>query len=196
MEVQRNLEEKIVSGLRPLLYEASTHATIFASFVKFKRQPTANQGLKWIEYWSSPMSKLQLSTIIGRSNFTLTPQFFKNGRGTPTMFSFIFTRTDSPAVVAVAAVNPPVVAVAAVNPPPPSIRQQHHIPGHVKELLKELVALKSISCPCCLDDIQADTLVVTSCGHLFCRGCLDAVMATALSQGAARWKCPCCRVDQ
>jgi len=51
------------------------------------------------------------------------------------------------------------------------------IPEHIiNELREDMEALKKeISCPICLDIIDAPVLAVSKCGHKYCKTCLDTL---------------------
>lgn len=169
---------------------------ILCYLYKLKRQPTANQVRKWSEWWSSSQARSSIALRQERAHqpvlgFTLTSQLIKKGRGAPTMLSFVFKRSGADS----AAVIPAPLAATAVPPLPPQPQRQL-IPGHIKEMLRELMAVKKHSCAVCLEDVEGSTMDITSCGHLFHGACLDSVKAAAVGQGSATWKCPCCRADQ
>jgi hypothetical protein len=49
---------------------------------------------------------------------------------------------------------------------------------------------KTWESPICLEFIQPDTLEITSCGHFYCRVCLERLKAVPQGEVA---RCPVCR---
>jgi len=68
------------------------------------------------------------------------------------------------------------------------------IPAHIKEEMKAMaVALKKKwECPVCMDMIEHDDLVITNCGHYYCKGCLDNWKQTCRNNGETKWSCGMC----
>jgi len=56
------------------------------------------------------------------------------------------------------------------------------IPTHIINELKDLIAKtkKKVSCPVCLDIIKGEDLVITNCGHKYCKTCHDKLLTCAL----------------
>lgn len=63
------------------------------------------------------------------------------------------------------------------------------IPSHIENELKELYAevKKDTSCPICLEDLNKESMLFSSCGHLYCNTCYD----TLVKQNSP--KCAICR---
>ena len=45
--------------------------------------------------------------------------------------------------------------------------------------------IKALKCPICLESYRSPIMMLASCSHLFCKGCLDQCLATKES-------CPMC----
>jgi len=75
---------------------------------------------------------------------------------------------------------------AAANPSIPE-----HIMAEFKEMATELK--KTWECPIHLDMIETNELEVTSCGHYYCKTCLQGMKDTARSQGKTHMDCAICR---
>jgi hypothetical protein len=72
------------------------------------------------------------------------------------------------------------------------------IPAHIKAALTEMATTlkKKYECPVCIEMIEPDNIVITNCGHFYCKGCLDAIKAAARAADArpeAKYECPTCR---
>jgi len=63
------------------------------------------------------------------------------------------------------------------------------IPSHIENELKELYTQvkKDTSCPICLEDLNKESMLFSSCGHLYCNTCYD----TLVKQNTP--KCAICR---
>jgi len=63
------------------------------------------------------------------------------------------------------------------------------MPTHIENELKELYKLtkKDCSCPICLDDLEKDTMLFSSCGHLYCPTCYTTLV------NQTNPKCAICR---
>ena len=68
------------------------------------------------------------------------------------------------------------------------------IPAHIKTQMKEMATAlqKKWECPVCVDMIEDADLVITNCGHFYCKGCLDAWKKTCKDRGDEKWKCCSC----
>jgi hypothetical protein len=68
------------------------------------------------------------------------------------------------------------------------------IPQHIKEEMKEMaIALKKKwECPVCMDMIEDTELIITNCGHYYCKTCLESWKKTCKDRGEAKWKCGMC----
>ena len=64
-----------------------------------------------------------------------------------------------------------------------------HLVREFMEMARELGREKA--CPVCLDDVDAAAAVITGCGHLLCKPCIDRLRAS--SPAAAGARCPTCR---
>lgn len=66
----------------------------------------------------------------------------------------------------------------------------HRTCTYLKNAISDIQASKEdVSCPICLDDILEGNMAFTSCGHTFCRTCIDEV----LRRGNNTSKCPSCK---
>lgn len=65
-----------------------------------------------------------------------------------------------------------------------------HIKNEMMEMAKELK--KKWECPICMDFIAHDDLVITNCGHYYCKGCLDSWKEQEKKNGNNTWKCANC----
>lgn len=63
------------------------------------------------------------------------------------------------------------------------------LPTHLKEEIEEMATAmkKSYECPICMEMIEKGQLEITSCGHKYCKVCLQQL----LTQPQPR--CACCR---
>ena len=54
-------------------------------------------------------------------------------------------------------------------------KQTEDIPKHFQDLFVEMATelKKKFECPICLEDVERDTFAVSSCGHIYCKGCYD-----------------------
>ena len=68
------------------------------------------------------------------------------------------------------------------------------IPEHIKQELKTMaIALKKKwECPVCTDMIEDNALVITNCGHYYCKACLDQWKQTCRNNGETKWSCGMC----
>ena len=68
------------------------------------------------------------------------------------------------------------------------------IPVHIKnEMMEMATALrKKWECPICMDFIAHDDLVITNCGHYYCKGCLESWKEQEKKNGNNTWKCANC----
>jgi hypothetical protein len=68
------------------------------------------------------------------------------------------------------------------------------IPTHIKDEMKAMaIALKKKwECPCCMDMIADDALVITNCGHYYCKLCLEGWKKASKDRGDSKWKCGMC----
>lgn len=76
------------------------------------------------------------------------------------------------------------------NLPVVDLVDQNNVPAVIieeKEREKNLTCIKNLQCVICMDDCTF--LNVTSCGHIFCGGCLHE----SLYVSAAKQICPMCR---
>ena len=68
------------------------------------------------------------------------------------------------------------------------------MPPHIVSEMNELHSLlkKSVECPICLDVL--DDFVISSCGHKYCKECLDKLIDTtntcAICRKTLKWKKP------
>jgi hypothetical protein len=86
--------------------------------------------------------------------------------------------------------------VVVRNPPAPA-PQPILLPPHLAKNYFNLAQKcgEVPDCPICLDVVSEETIVITPCGHIFCRGCLTTAMAAPGWAGGAggRQRCPQCR---
>jgi len=68
------------------------------------------------------------------------------------------------------------------------------IPKHIKDDLLAMAGelKKKWECPVCMDFIPHDAIVITNCGHIYCKGCLDQWKAREKELGKDKWKCAVC----
>ena len=68
------------------------------------------------------------------------------------------------------------------------------IPAHIKQEMKEMAKAlkKQWECPVCADFIADGDLVITNCGHYYCKACLDQWKATEQRNGNPKWTCGMC----
>ena len=68
------------------------------------------------------------------------------------------------------------------------------VPEHIKAELKAMATAlkKKWECPVCMDMIDDGDLVITNCGHFYCKACLEAWKKTEKDRGEEKWKCGCC----
>jgi len=68
------------------------------------------------------------------------------------------------------------------------------VPTHIKTMIdtmgKELH--KKWDCPVCADFIPDGELLITNCGHFFCKDCLKGWKDKCKAEGKDRWACPHC----
>ena len=76
-----------------------------------------------------------------------------------------------------------------------TVETEEAIPTHIKEEMKSMALLlkKKWECPICLNMIEDGQLEITSCGHFYCRNCLDQHQDNSKAQGEPKWKCATCR---
>jgi hypothetical protein len=67
-----------------------------------------------------------------------------------------------------------------VSPPQP---QKQPLPKHISQLVANHT---ETTCQICLTELDADTLVLSKCGHNFCNGCFQDTRVS---------KCGVCRID-
>lgn len=86
--------------------------------------------------------------------------------------------------------------VVAHNPPPP-VPQPILLPPHLAKNYFRLAQKcgEVPDCPICLDVVAEETIVITPCGHIFCRGCFTTAMSAPGWAGGlgGRQRCPQCR---
>jgi late competence protein required for DNA uptake (superfamily II DNA/RNA helicase) len=72
------------------------------------------------------------------------------------------------------------------------IETEETIPTHIKTQLKEMSKelKKKWECPICLDFIKEDELDITSCGHYYCKECLQGLKNATREP---KWTCAVCR---
>ena len=69
------------------------------------------------------------------------------------------------------------------------------VPTHIKNLIKDMSdKLKSQwECAICLEFIPDKQLDITSCGHFFCKSCLDKLKEHSTANTKDSYECPSCR---
>ena len=75
------------------------------------------------------------------------------------------------------------------------VADDREIPEHIKTELKEMATAlkKKWECPVCIDMIDDNDLIITNCGHYYCKGCLDQWKLTCRERGDAKWECCNCK---
>jgi hypothetical protein len=63
-----------------------------------------------------------------------------------------------------------------------------HITTEFMEMAEKLN--KEHSCPICMELVSSQTIHITWCGHILCKGCMEALPATN-----GKKLCPICRKD-
>ena len=68
-----------------------------------------------------------------------------------------------------------------------TIQRPAELPSHItQEFLDMAIQLnKTYTCPCCYELVNKETIHITFCGHILCKGCLDQIVSPK--------KCPTCR---
>jgi len=63
------------------------------------------------------------------------------------------------------------------------------IPTHITDEMYEMACelRKQYTCPCCLEQVNKETIKITYCGHIYCKTCLDTLKSEVDS------KCAVCR---
>ena len=63
------------------------------------------------------------------------------------------------------------------------------IPTHITDEMYEMACelRKQYTCPCCLEQVNKETIKITYCGHIYCKSCLDTLKSEVDS------KCAVCR---
>jgi len=63
------------------------------------------------------------------------------------------------------------------------------IPTHITDEMYEMACelRKQYACPCCLEQVNKETIKITYCGHIYCKSCLDTLKSEVDS------KCSVCR---
>jgi len=74
------------------------------------------------------------------------------------------------------------------------VADDKEVPEHIKTEMKEmaLALKKKWECPFCTDMIEHDDLVITNCGHFYCKPCLVSWQTTCKNRGDAKWSCGMC----
>lgn len=69
------------------------------------------------------------------------------------------------------------------------------IPTHISAEFKQMAETlkKRWECPICLDMIESGDLEITSCGHYYCKACLEAHKKSHKDKGDPKWSCATCR---
>jgi zinc-RING finger domain len=76
--------------------------------------------------------------------------------------------------------------------PHPSLKPSN---GYLKVLSIEVKPDLSVSgceCPVCFESLEASNVVQTSCGHIYCAGCIKSI-ATSIKDKTTPPRCPMCR---
>jgi hypothetical protein len=76
-----------------------------------------------------------------------------------------------------------------------NVEVESELPIHMKDEFIEMAKTlkKKWECAICMDFIEHENLHITSCGHKYCKECIEGHIQTQKAQGKTKWDCPTCR---